>query len=54
MSNVTIDHMGNVKEQKTTIARTMDDENQTYKLLHLPKEESKNSLLGNFFLCQGI
>ena len=53
MSNITIDHKGNVKEQKTTIARTMDDETQTYKLLQLPKEESKNSLLGNFFLSQG-
>ena len=53
MSNITIDHTGTVKEQKTTIARTMDDETQTYRLLQLPKEESKNSLLGNFFLSQG-
>ena len=54
MSNITIDHTGKVKKQKTTISRTMDDATETYRLLQLPKEESKNSLLGNFFLSQGI
>ena len=53
MPNLTVDHKGNVKVQKTTLARTMDDAEETYKLLQLPKEESKMSLLGNLFLSEG-
>ena len=53
MPNLTVDHEGKVKTQKTTMARTMDDKDETYKLLHLPKEESKMSLLGNLFLSEG-
>ena len=54
MPNLTIDHEGKVKVQKTTMARTMDDADETYKLLQLPKEESKMSLLGNLFLSEGM
>ena len=53
MPNLTVDHEGKVKVQKTTLARTMDDADETYKLLQLPKEESKMSLLGNLFLSEG-
>jgi len=53
MPNLTVDHEGKVKVQKTTMARTMDDADETYKLLQLPKEESKMSLLGNLFLSEG-
>ena len=54
MPNLTIDSKSDVKVQKTTIARTMDDAEESYKLIQLPKTESKMSLLGNLFLSEGM
>ena len=54
MPNLTIDSKSDVKVQKTTIARTMDDAEESYKLIQLPKAESKMSLLGNLFLSEGM
>ena len=54
MPNLTIDSKSDVKVQKTTIARTMDDAEESYKLIQLPKSESKMSLLGNLFLSEGM
>ena len=52
MINVAFGKGGEVQNQKTTIARTFDaDNSQT--LIHLPKEETKISLLGNLFLSEG-
>ena len=52
MINVAFSKGGEVQNQKTTIARTFDaDNSQT--LIHLPKEETKISLLGNLFLSEG-
>ena len=38
--------------QKTHIARTHDEDNR-YELIALPETETKLSLLGNLFLCNG-
>ena len=38
--------------QKTHIARTHDEDNR-YELIALPESETKLSLLGNLFLCNG-
>ena len=54
MPNLTVDSKSDVKVQKTTIARTMDDAEESYKLIHLPNAESKMSLLGNLFLSEGM
>ena len=53
MPNLTIDYSCNVAVQKTTICRTMDENAEPYKLVALPKEESKMAILGELFLSKG-
>lgn len=50
MPNLLIKSDGSLT-QKTHIARTHDD--QTYELIALPEQETKMSLLGNLYLCNG-
>lgn len=51
MPNLVVKADGSVI-QNTHICRTMD-EDQSYKLIALPPEETKMNVLGNLFLCQG-
>ena len=54
MPNLIVDGKKNVSVQKTTISHTIGDKDEAYKLIELPKEESKMSLLGNLYLSEGI
>ena len=52
IANLTVTPERSVGTQKTRVARTYDEDG-SHKVFELPREESKNSLLGNFMISEG-
>lgn len=52
MTNILLDHQGQVLKQKTKIARTFDGNNE-YEVIDLPETEHKMSILSNLLMSEG-